>query len=209
MWRTPKISTRGNRSPGCLRMVARPVIAAPAVLPRAASGSRCSCSCKSTTPAIQIRLGRLAPIWSPSMVRSAAHREPPRSPRLLRPAHHGPRSARPRRCPDIRPDRRGTEAPTGRYTVVNSDHLLPANIASTLKRPLPVTNSTTRPPADCPSWRFRVWLTPGTAVSSPRPAFASSSGCEDWSSSSCHRRRPRFRPASGTARSLHRRRRES
>ena len=41
---------------------------------------------------------------------------------------------------------------------------------------------------------IRAWSTPATAVSSPRPAFASSSGCGDWWSFSCRRQRPRASP---------------
>jgi hypothetical protein len=43
---------------------------------------------------------------------------------------------------------------------------------------------------------IRAWLPLATEASSPRPVFASSSGCEDWSSSSCRRRWPHFRPPS-------------
>jgi len=112
VWHTLRISIRENRSPGCLRIVARHVIAAHAVLPRAASVSRSSCSYKSTTRAIRARPGRSPPIWSPSMVHGAANREPPRrNRRLLRLAHHGPRSVRPRRCRSIRSERCVTEAP--------------------------------------------------------------------------------------------------
>src|ERR1700738_4883799 len=49
---------------------------------------------------------------------------------------------------------------------------------------------------------LRAWLTREIEVSSPRPVFASSSGCGDWWRFSCHRRQPDFRPPSGTARSL-------
>jgi IS30 family transposase len=49
---------------------------------------------------------------------------------------------------------------------------------------------------------LRAWLKRGTAVSSRRPVFASSSGCGDWWRSSFRRRRTGFRRPSGTARSL-------
>ena len=95
-----------------LRIVARHVIAAHAVLPTAASVLRSSCSCKSTTRAIRARPGRSPLIWSPSIVHRAANREPPRQGRRLwRLAHHGPRSVHPRRCRGIRSGRRVTEAP--------------------------------------------------------------------------------------------------
>ncbi len=84
-------------------MVARHVIAAREVLPRAASASRCSCSCKSTTRAIQVRHGRSPPIWSPSIPYSAAGREP--QPQSLRPplsAHRARRCDRRCRCRDDR-----------------------------------------------------------------------------------------------------------
>src|ERR1700732_2451349 len=55
---------------------------------------------------------------------------------------------------------------------------------------------------------IRAWLTREIEVSSPRPVFASSSGCGDWWRFSCHRRLPGFRPPNGTARLLHRRPRE-
>ena len=61
----------------------------------------------------------------------------------------------------------------------------------------------------CYPGAIRAWSMPATAVSSPRPAFASSSGCGGWSSSSCRRRQPRIRRASGSARSQPDRRRGS
>ena len=109
---TPRISIRANRPPGCLRMVARHVIAARAALPRDASVSRFSCSCKSTTRAIRARPGSSLPIWSQSIVHSAAAREPPRRSRPLLPvAHHGPRCVRPCRCRGVRSQKRMIDAP--------------------------------------------------------------------------------------------------
>jgi hypothetical protein len=49
----PKISIKANRSLSCLPTVARHVIAAHEVLPRAALVPRSSCSCKSTTRAVR------------------------------------------------------------------------------------------------------------------------------------------------------------
>ncbi len=121
----PKISTKANRPPGCLRTGARHVITAHAASPRAASVSRCSRSCESITRPVRARPGRSPPIWSRSRVRRAAKRAPRRqkSDHHLRLAHRGLRQVRRFRCQDVsaalkinhalRPGRHGEVRPTG------------------------------------------------------------------------------------------------
>ena len=96
---TLKTSIRANRPRGCLRIVARHVIAARAGSPKGASVRRSSYSCESITRAIRARPGNSLPIWRPSTVHEAPDRELRRLiRRILRPGQLGPRSVRPCRC---------------------------------------------------------------------------------------------------------------
>jgi hypothetical protein len=95
---TLRISIRANRQCGCLRIIARLVITAHAVLPGAAFAPHYSCSCRNITRPVQARPGISLLISHPSTVHKAADRKLRRGSRrtLL---HLAPRSVR--RCHPI------------------------------------------------------------------------------------------------------------
>jgi hypothetical protein len=93
----PRISIRANRRRGCLRIVARRVIAARPVSPGDARVPRYSSSCRSITRPVRTRPRSLLLIWPRSTQDEPAGRgRRRRSRRALR--HPGRRSVHPKRC---------------------------------------------------------------------------------------------------------------
>jgi hypothetical protein len=91
----PRISIRANRRRGCLRIVARPVIAARQLSPRGGPAPSYSSSCRSIMRPVRTRPRSSLRIWPRSTPDGAAGRRQTPG-RLLRHADH--RSVRPKRC---------------------------------------------------------------------------------------------------------------